>query len=89
MFGSNGYLPDWLLNGGFTNEELLEIIEERIKTVLTRYKGKIDVLDVYNEGLSRGKQEWRAPDNKFLSLGYHENEIGKWPVFFRKNIDLV
>lgn len=84
MFGSSGYLPDWLLEGDFTDEECFEIIEERIKIILTRYHGKIDILDVYNEGLSRGKREWREKDNLFIRLGYYENEVGKWPVFLEK-----
>jgi len=84
MFGSNGYLPDWLLQGEFTDEQLLDIIEDRIKTILTRYRGRIHILDVYNEGLSRSRREWREEDNLFIRLGYHENEIGKWPVFLEK-----
>jgi len=84
MFGSDGYIPDWLLNGNFNNDEKLAIIENRIKTILTRYKGKINILDVYNEGLDRAVQEWRPDENIFLSLGFHQNEYGKWPVFLEK-----
>ncbi len=84
MFGSNNYLPDWLREGEYSNSELLEIIEERIKTILTRYHGKIDILDVYNEGFHRDKTGWREEDNLFLKLGYHENDIGKWPVVLEK-----
>jgi endo-1,4-beta-xylanase len=84
MFGSNGYLPDWLLQGEFTDKQYLDIIEDRIKTILSRYRGKFHILDVYNEGLSRSRREWREKDNLFIRLGYHENEIGKWPVFLEK-----
>ncbi len=84
MFGSDGYIPDWLLKKKYSNEELLEIIEYRIKTILKRYKGKIDILDVYNEGLDRDTGKWREHQNMFLQLGYHENEFGKWPVALEK-----
>ncbi len=84
MYGSNGYLPRWLLQGDFSNDELLEIIEDRIKTVLTRYRGKIHILDVYNEGLSRTDGTWREGDNLLLKLGWHENEYGRWPIFLEK-----
>lgn len=84
MYGSNGYIPDWLLNGDYSNEEWLEIIEERIKTILTKYRGRIDILDVYNEGFGRQEHGWREKDNLFLRLGYHENKYGKWPVFLEK-----
>lgn len=84
MFGSDGYLPDWLLEGEFTDEELLAIIEERIKTVLTRYRGKIDILDVYNEGFGINDGLWREHQNLFLRLGWRENEYGRWPVALEK-----
>lgn len=84
MFGSNGYLPDWLLQEDFTDEQWLDIIEDRVKTLLTSYRGKIHILDVYNEGLSRSHQEWREKDNLFIRLGYHENDMGRWPVFLEK-----
>jgi endo-1,4-beta-xylanase len=84
MFGSDNYLPDWLRYGGYSDEVLLDIIEERIKTILTRYKGRIHIVDVYNEGFSRTAPGWRTPDNLFLSMGYRENEIGRWPVFLER-----
>lgn len=84
MFGSNNYVPDWLVKGDYTDEELLRIIEERIRTILTRYRGKIDILDVYNEGFYGHKEGWREEDNLFLRFGYHENEYGKWPVALEK-----
>ena len=82
MFGSNNYLPDWLRNGGYSDDELMEITEERIRTILTRYKGRIDIVDVYNEGLSRSAREWREKDNLFISMGYEYNQIQYTSVFY-------
>jgi len=45
MFGSNNYLPDWLRNSGYSDDELMEITKERIRIILTRYKGRIDIVD--------------------------------------------
>jgi endo-1,4-beta-xylanase len=80
MFGSDGYLPDWLLQGDHSDEECLRIVENRIRTILTRYRGRIQILDVYNEGLERRKRGWRERENLLVRLGYHENEVGRWPV---------
>jgi len=84
MFGSDGYLPDWLLEGKHSDKECLEIVEERIKTILTRYRGRIQILDVYNEGLERRTSGWREDENLLVRLGYRENEEGRWPVILEK-----
>lgn len=84
MFGSDNYIPDWMLDGDYSNDEVLEIMEERIRTILTRYRGKIDILDVYNEGFFGNKEGWRGEDNFLLRLGFNENEIGRWPVALEK-----
>ncbi len=42
-------LPGWLTDGGFTREELLEILKEHITTVVERYAGQIASWDVVNE----------------------------------------
>jgi endo-1,4-beta-xylanase len=42
-------LADWLTNGGYTPEELLEILKEHITTVVERYAGRIASWDVANE----------------------------------------
>ena len=82
MFGSNNYLPDWLRNSGYSDDELMEITKERIRIILTRYKGRIDIVDVYNEGLSRSAREWREKDNLFISMGYEYNQIQYTSVFY-------
>ncbi|TWT79625.1 Endo-1,4-beta-xylanase Z precursor [Planctomycetes bacterium CA13] len=84
MFGSDGYLADWLLKDDLTNDKMLEMIEDRIKTVLTRYKGRIHILDVYNEGFGRAARGWRENENRFLQLGWHQNEFGRWPIALEK-----
>ncbi|MEV4733969.1 endo-1,4-beta-xylanase [Saccharopolyspora sp. NPDC049426] len=41
--------PEWLENGGFSPEELREILHEHISTVVGRYAGRIQQWDVANE----------------------------------------
>jgi endo-1,4-beta-xylanase len=42
-------LPSWLTAGNFTREELITILQDHIKTVVGRYKGRIAAWDVVNE----------------------------------------
>ncbi|MPZ22504.1 MAG: 1,4-beta-xylanase [Dehalococcoidia bacterium] len=44
-------LPDWISNGRLSRAELLQILEEHIKTVVGRYKGRIQYWDVVNEAV--------------------------------------
>jgi endo-1,4-beta-xylanase len=41
--------PKWLSEGNYTSRELSRILEEHIKTVVGRYRGKIFAWDVVNE----------------------------------------
>ena len=53
-------IPDALQNFAGSNEEFENIIEQYIKAVLTRYKGKIDSWDVVNEAIDDDENiQWR------------------------------
>lgn len=63
LWGDEKWLPDWLLNGNYSNEELLRIIEEHIAKVGTRYKNEVREYTVVNEAFSRklrtgGNSDW-------------------------------
>ena len=67
--------PDWLFNtsgaggGAPTRTELLELLDDHIRTVMTRYQGKIACWDVVNEALSdEFGQIYRVQDNNWLSI---------------------
>ncbi|RMZ67188.1 Endo-14-beta-xylanase 2 [Pyrenophora seminiperda CCB06] len=45
-------LPQWVSNGGFDNKTLISIMEDHIKTVMTRYKSVCTRWDVVNEALN-------------------------------------
>lgn len=44
--------PEWLENGDFNSEELEKILKNHIKTVVSRYSGKIDTWNVVNEAVN-------------------------------------
>jgi endo-1,4-beta-xylanase len=45
-------LPYWLVFGNWTRDELIEILEDHIKTVVGRYKGRVHSWDVVNEAVN-------------------------------------
>ena len=63
LWGDEKWLPDWLKNGNFTNEQLMAAIKNHIMTVGQRYKGKVREYTVVNEAFSRksganGNRDW-------------------------------
>lgn len=63
LWGDDKWLPDWLKNGNYSKEQLLDIINNHIKTVGQRYKGKVREYTVVNEAFSRklktgGNHDW-------------------------------
>lgn len=63
LWGDEKWLPDWLKQGDFSDEELLQIIHDHIKTVGARYQGKVRAYTVVNEAFSRkletgGNKDW-------------------------------
>jgi endo-1,4-beta-xylanase len=42
-------LPDWLINGNFSRDELITIMREHIQAVMSHYKGRIQAYVVVNE----------------------------------------
>lgn len=63
LWGDEKWLPDWLVNGGYTESELMAIIKDHIMAVASRYKGKVREYTVVNEAFSRaletgGNKDW-------------------------------
>lgn len=63
LWGDDKWLPDWLKNGNYSKEQLLDIIHNHIATVGQRYKGKVREYTVVNEAFSRklltgGNHDW-------------------------------
>jgi len=45
----HSYMPEWLEKGKWSKDELMALLKEYITTVVSRYKGQINVWDVVNE----------------------------------------
>jgi endo-1,4-beta-xylanase len=63
LWGDDKWLPDWLKNGNYSKDELLDIIHDHISTVGEKYKGKVREYTVVNEAFSReletgGNKDW-------------------------------
>lgn len=63
LWGDDKWLPDWLKNGNFSREQLMDIIKNHIMTVGARYKGRVREYTVVNEAFSRklltgGNHDW-------------------------------
>lgn len=63
LWGDEKWLPTWLKEGNYSKEELLAIIEDHIRTVGERYKGRVREYTVVNEAFSReletgGNKDW-------------------------------
>lgn len=63
LWGDPKWLPEWLMNGNYSQDELKAIISDHIATVGTRYKGKVREYTVVNEAFSRelktgGNTDW-------------------------------
>jgi len=53
VWGETSTLPDWLLKGKFTRGEYIQILEQHVKTMVGRYKGRVQEWSVANEASYR------------------------------------
>lgn len=78
-WGEEKWLPDWLKEGNYTSEELLEIIRHHIDTMGKRYSGRIQEWTVVNEAFTREQhlfnlRDWWA-DNINNQQAYLDNSF--------------
>ncbi len=45
-------LPQWLEQGNYTRDELIQILRDHVKTVVSRYRGRVGTWDVVNEAIN-------------------------------------
>lgn len=55
VWGEEKWLPDWLIKGHYSKEQLLQILQNHITTVGARYHGRIKEWTVVNEAFTRGQ----------------------------------
>ena len=88
LFGGAVYSPDWIDKGTFTADELGKIMNDRITTLLNRYKNRFQYIDVVNEGLSSGKMtpggefDWRKADHVWMrDMGMYQGKKCQFPKY--------
>lgn len=62
VWGEEKWLPDWLKNGNYNKQQLLDIIHNHINTMGERYSGKVDEWTVVNEAFTRGQHMYGLRD---------------------------
>lgn len=45
-------VPEWLENGQYSRQEAIQLLRDHIMTVMGRYKGRVAIWDVVNEGVA-------------------------------------
>lgn len=65
VWGEEKWLPDWLKNGNYSDQQVLEFMKNHIAVVGARYSGQIREWTVVNEAFSRatniyGLRDWWA-----------------------------
>ena len=74
--GWNTYSPAWFKDGSFTEEELEEILDNRIKTIMEKYKDDIWAVHVINEAFEWGGGLYPAARNKWINMGMTRLDSG-------------
>lgn len=62
VWGESKWLPDWLKNGSYTDEQTLQLMRDHINTVGRRYSGRIAQWTVVNEAFTRGQHMYGLND---------------------------
>lgn len=62
IWGDDSRMPDWLLKGGFTKQELADIQRDHIQTIVKRYKGRVQEYTVSNEAFTENQNIYGLTD---------------------------
>lgn len=60
--------PSWFRDGNFDRRTMMALMEDHIKTVMGRYRGRIEYWDVVNEAIDDNGRELRR-NNYFQAIG--------------------
>lgn len=75
IWGAYFVLPGWLKNGKHSQDELLQIIQNHVQTVVSRYKGKVAIWSVVNEPLGDPSNpsfwEGRLAGSDWIALAFN------------------
>jgi endo-1,4-beta-xylanase len=53
VWGSANAIPDWLAQGNYSRDDYIRILQDHIKTIVNRYKGRVQEWSIANEAIER------------------------------------
>ncbi|HUC95487.1 MAG TPA: endo-1,4-beta-xylanase [Candidatus Saccharimonadia bacterium] len=62
VWGEEKFLPNWLKNGHYSSEQLLNLLHSYITNVIGHFKGKVAVWTVVNEAFTRAQHIYGLSD---------------------------
>ena len=62
IWGEEKWLPNWLINGHYNKQQLMDLIHNHIMTMGGRYSGKVREWSVVNEAFTRGQHMYGLHD---------------------------
>ncbi|MEO5627992.1 MAG: endo-1,4-beta-xylanase [Candidatus Saccharimonadales bacterium] len=62
VWGEEKWLPNWLKEGKYNKQQLLDLLHDHISTVGQRYRGKVDTWTVVNEPFTRQQHLFNLRD---------------------------
>jgi endo-1,4-beta-xylanase len=65
-------VPGWLANGEYTRDEAIDLLRDHIYTVVGRYKGRVPIWDVVNEGIDDSGRIRDTPWQRLIGDDYIE-----------------
>jgi endo-1,4-beta-xylanase len=77
--------PDWLVNGSFSDDELIDILENHVSTLTQRYDGQLISLDVANEAYWGGYNcgPWCALGNNYTQTSFESAQnSASYPIIY-------
>lgn len=70
---SSSAIPDWLMHSNYSQQEYIQILEEYITVIVSRYKGKVTEWSIANEATNRS--QWPGSDFWMSKIGPEYIEI--------------
>ncbi len=75
LWGDPDYLPAWLKNSNFSQDEYIQIMEQYIRDIIARYKGRVQEWSIANEATIRswtpGMDFWNDKIGpKYIALAF-------------------
>ena len=71
-WNADRYLPKWMLGREFTRQQVETLLHEHIRTIVSRYRGRIKYWDVVNEAVANDDRPGAAP----LFDGFWNKHLG-------------